>query len=222
MTYKKVSFLILILFFATAPSSKAQEFEGVIYYEIPAMVQQGVEELPYMVKDSKVRMGFGGPAGKAAMLFMPEQSKAVIIIDKMKGYMVMNLDEFANQSQDQPEMKVTNTGKTKTIAGKSCEVWVMKSDNGHFETCISKELGTFMMPKSSTFRENSPAWAKELSEGGFMPLEVYQIDENGEKMLKLRALRIEEKTLPASLFEIPEGYRDMSNIMQGMMNQFQN
>ncbi|HEX6982070.1 MAG TPA: hypothetical protein VF181_04865 [Balneolaceae bacterium] len=63
MPYKKVSLLLFIVFFAITSLSKGQEFEGVIYYEIPEMVQQGVEELPYMVKGSKVRMGFGGPGG---------------------------------------------------------------------------------------------------------------------------------------------------------------
>ncbi|HEX6982069.1 MAG TPA: DUF4412 domain-containing protein [Balneolaceae bacterium] len=154
---------------------------------------------------------------------MPEESKAVIIIDKMKGYMVMDFKEnAADQSQKKVEMDVTNTGKAKTIAGRSCEVWLMKSADGSYEVCINKELGAFMMPKSSSFRENSPAWAKEISKDGFMPLEVYEITENGEKKLKLRAIRIEEKTLPASLFEIPEGYRNMSHIMQGMMDEYQN
>jgi hypothetical protein len=54
-----------------------------------------------------------------------------------------------------------------------------------------------------------------------MPLEVVEIT-GGSSIVKLRASRIEEKSLSDDLFKVPEGYNDMSNMMKQMLNQRNN
>lgn len=204
-----------LLIFGFIPSLlTAQNFEGIIYYEIPQMTQQGMDEMPYMIKDSKARMEFGQGQQKGAMILLPEQSKMVIIIEAMKGYMSMNTDEDQHEMDDYSEGDAHKTGETKTIANRQCEVWRIESPESTVEACMAKGLGTFMMPKSPMGNDNAPAWAKELMEGS-MPLEVVEI-ENGNRSLRMRATKIEEKTLSPDLFEIPEGYNDMSGMMQQM------
>lgn len=45
-----VCFLSLLVILGFCNSSAAQDFEGIIHYEIPEMAKQGIEELPYMAK----------------------------------------------------------------------------------------------------------------------------------------------------------------------------
>lgn len=215
-TYLSVIFTFCILLFCATQTSIAQSFEGTIYYEIPEMTQQGMGQMPYMVKGNKVRMEFNRGQQKGVMLFMPEQSKMVILIDQMNGYMTMdteNSDEI-NKGKDG---NATQTGKTKKIAGRNCEVWKIESNGKTMEICMAEDMGSFMMPKSPMNKGNQPDWAKKLMADGAMPLEVVEITNEG-KSTRMKAVKIEEKSLSADLFEIPDGYKDMS----GMMNPKQN
>lgn len=209
-------FSFCILLFCIPQTSLAQDFEGTIHYEIPEMTQQGMEQMPYMVKGNKARIEFNRGQQKQAILFMPEQSKMVILIPQMNSYISMDTENSDNMDAEK-DGNVTQTGKTKTIAGESCEIWKVESDGDIMETCMAKGMGTFMMPKSPMGRDDHPEWAKKLMAGGAMPLEVVEITEEG-KNTKMKAVKIEEKSLSDDLFVIPDGYKDMS----GMMNPNQN
>lgn len=214
---RNILFICCSFFFLIQADILAQDFEGTIYYEVSELKKEGMGEMPYMIKDSKIRMEFGEGDQKGAMLFLPEESRMVVIVDAMKGFMSMDLDEnpnMDNQSDEEiPDM--TKTGEMKTIAGKSCEVWESTSEEEIYEVCIARGLGNFMMPENPMGNSNTPAWAEELKNGGFMPLEVVEV-KNGQKTTQMKATRIEEGSLDASLFEIPQGYNDMSSMMQQM------
>lgn len=202
----------------------AQNFEGVIYYQVPEMAKQGMGEMPYMIKGGKARMEFGQGAQKGAMVLMPEESKIVLIMDAVKGYMSMdyNDDSNADGSSEFDDATVTKTGETKTIAGRSCEVWKIKSKEDNVEACMAKDLGTFMVPQNPMSRKNTPAWAQEIMDGKAMPLEVLEINGDGSKTMQMKATRIEEKSLSPDLFKIPDGYNDMSAMMKQMQSQGNN
>lgn len=210
-------FLTVLVFNCFPAQSGAQDFEGTIYFEVSDLAKQGVEELPYMIKGSKARMEFAQGQQKGAMLMLPDESKMVIIIDEMQGYMSMNLDEAMNKEEDFSDTKATKTGETKTIAGKECEVWEIKTEEEIVESCMAGGMGTFMLPESPMQQNNTPDWAKELIAQGAMPLEIIEI-KNGNSSIQMRATRIEEESLSDDLFEIPEGYNDMSGMLQQMQN----
>jgi hypothetical protein len=220
MTIKnlKAFLFCLSLIFCVQYQLQAQDFEGVIYYEIPEMKNQGMGEMPYMIKDSRARIEFGEGKEKGAMLFLSDESKVVFLMDAMKGYMTIDLDETAEMNESVETSEITKTGETKTIAGKNCEVWRITSEEDEVEACMAQGLGKFMMPRSPMAQKNTPEWVKEVMEEGTMPLEVVEIGDN-ENNLQMRATRIEEKSLESSLFEIPKGYKDMSSMMKQMMNQ---
>lgn len=216
--FKKALLFCLSLVFCVQYQLQAQDFEGVVYFEIPEMKSQGMGEMPYMIKGNKARIEFGNGQEKGAMLFMPEESKIVFLMDAMKGYMTMDLNETAEMNESEEAPDITKTGETKTIAGKNCEVWRITTEEDEVEACMAQGLGKFMMPRSPMAQKNTPEWVKEVMEEGTMPLEVVEIGNNGNSM-QMRATRIEEKSLESSLFEIPEGYKDMSSMMKQMMNQ---
>lgn len=221
---KKLSSIVLALsiicFIGMPTTTTAQDFEGIIYFEMADLAKQGMGEMPYMVKGNKGRMEINHQGQKNAMLMLPGESKMVMIIEQMNGYIEMDLNntERANTEKDKTsEPDMTNTGQTKTIAGKTCEVWRMESEDGTFETCMAKGLGTFMMPQNQMQRRNAPAWAQKFAEEGSMPLEIVEIT-NGDRTVQMKATKIVEKSLSDDLFKVPEGYRDMSGMMKGMQN----
>ncbi len=204
--------------------STAQNFEGIIYYQIPEMSAQGMGEMPYMIKDDKVRMEFGAGMEKGAMLLLAKESKMTFILDSMKGFITMDMDKKYDDMKSvdlENKPDVTKTGNMKTIAGKSCEVWKIKTEDGLMETCMAKGMGNFMMPQSPMAQRNTPQWAKEIMAGGAMPLEVIELKGN-KQTVQMRATRIEEKSLGSELFTIPRGYNDMSGMMKQMMNRNRN
>jgi hypothetical protein len=216
-----LSIIMTVLISGLGSEVVAQDFEGVIYYEIPEMTRQGMGEMPYMVKDSKVRMEFGKGAQGGVMIFMPDQNKMTFILEAMKGYMTMDMDDPDSPDNSDENTNMVKKETTKTIAGRSCEVWEVTDTQNTYQLCVAKGMGNFMMPQNPMAQTNTPKWAKEAMSGGFMPLEVIEISGGGEE-LKMRATKIEEKSLSASLFEVPEGYNDMSSMMKQMMNQNKN
>ncbi len=210
--------LTLLLALGLSTVSLAQNFEGVIYYEIPEMTAQGMGEMPYMVKGDRVRMEFGKGAQGGALIYMPDSNKMAFILEAMKGYMTMDVEDHETEAENTAEQtQMENTGDTKTIAGRTCEVWQVSHDENTYRLCVAKGLGNFMMPENPMAQSSTPQWAKEAMAGGFMPLEVVEIT-GGSNSTKMRATRIEEKSLSDDLFQIPEGYNDMSSMMKQMMN----
>jgi len=219
---RTITFILFIgLWFADlALTATAQNFEGIIYYQIPEMTNQGMDKMPYMIKGSKARIEFGQDQQKGAMILLPEQSRFVFVIDAMKSYMSMNYDDVVDDNSFSEEhTSITKTGEMKTIAGKSCEVWEITSDKDNVEACMAKGLGTFMIPQNPMSKKNTPAWAQEIINAKIMPLEVLELNDDGSKTTQMKAIRIEEKTLSPDLFEIPEGYKDISALMKQMRNQ---
>lgn len=184
------------------------------------MINQGMGEMPYMIKGSKARIEFGQGNQKSAMLFLPDESKIVMIIEAMKSYMSIDYnDEINTDRSTDDKTTVTKTGETKTIAGRSCEVWHITSDEDNVEVCMAKNLGNFMIPQNPMSRRKTPAWAQEIIDDKAMPLEVLEINKDGSRKVQMKATRIEEKTLASHLFVIPEGYKDISAMMKQMQNQ---
>lgn len=210
-------FLAVLIVWCFPSLSVGQNFEGTIYFEVSDLAKQGMGELPYMIKGNKARMEFGKGQQKGAMLLLPEESKMVFLIDAMKGYVTMDADDTANNTEDMANTEAAKTGETKTVAGRDCQVWRMESENNTIEACMTQGMGTFMMPKSPMGQDNTPQWAKELIAQGAMPLEVIEL-KNGTPSVQMRATRIEEQSLSADLFKIPEEYNDMSGMMQQMQN----
>lgn len=217
--------LCLIFIFGGSNKSLAQNFEGVIHYQFDQMQQQNMGDIEYMVKGERVRMQFGEGARSGAMIFLPQKSKIMFIMDQMKSYMSMDMnqkDDNDSYSDKWEKSQVDKTGQSKTIAGHSCEVWKVSNNNGDkLSLCMADDLGTFMSPGNPMTKRNAPAWAKEIVSEGYMPLEVIE-ESDGDKRVQMRAIKIEEKSLSDDLFAVPEGYNDMSKMMKQMMKQRQN
>ena len=126
--------------------------------------------------------------------------------------------------EDEKFPRLTPTGKQETIAGYTCEHWLM-GDNQELDMCVAKGLGYFGMggnagrglgtwknlafsPKLLAEAAARPEWVKFL-EGGAFPLKLTTM-EDGKVKLSMEATRIERKSLDDSLFTIPRDYKELS------------
>lgn len=200
--------------------TQAQNFEGVVQYKIPGSSATQTNEIAYMIKGKQVRMEMGQGQNAVAIIYQPENDETIVLVNRMQAYMKMNKGntETDNKADNQPtEPEIEQTGKTKTIAGYSCEIWNVETETGDaFSMCMNRELGKFITPQNPMSNRQGPIWAQITDPGPAFPLEVKTIGD--DEQVLLLATQIEEKKLAPSLFEIPKNYRDMSDLMKQLQN----
>jgi len=227
---------------ASAPSkasSTGGEFEGTIAVKIQTENQRE-GEMTYFLKGRRTRIEtrFGdSPEGQAVVLYDLEGQKITSLIPSRKMYITMDLKQTAEDlKQAAREMKkpkadgeekwpkLTETGKQETIAGHTCEHWLM-GDDQNLDMCVAKGLGYFGMgggsggglgalkdlafsPKLLAEASAHPEWVKFL-EGGAFPLKI-TATENGKVTMNMEATKIEIKSLDDSLFTVPPDYKELN------------
>lgn len=217
----------------SAPASSSSSaiggpaFEG----EITAKMFAGAQpmDIRYATKGSRMRaemrLSPGSPqmdavlmdfsAGTQTMLFAQNKSYMTIDLGKMAG-------EMAGKDTSGEFPKVTPTDKTETIAGFTCQHWLI-GDKQDTDVCMAKGLGYFAggggggildQLKNLASREKikaqldaNPEFAKFV-EGGAFPLKVSHI-ENGQSKTILEVTSVERKSLDDSLFTVPADYKKM-------------
>ena len=139
-----------------------------------------------------------------AMIIDTKAQKMYMVMDQQRMYMEQAITPSGMAGAlEKRKPDITRTGKTETIAGYSCEHWLIKDDGVAFDACVAKGLGPFFGGESPMGRRATPAWYEELKDGLF-PLKVMRGDET-----VLEVTGIEKKSLDASLFAPPAGYQKM-------------
>lgn len=224
---------------SSSSSTGGAEFEGIIAMKMEGENQKG-GEMTYFLKgrNTRIETKMGNtPEGMAVMLWDPEGGKVTTLMPSRKMYMTMDLKatgegfkEAANDmkqsqgyTQDRAWPKLTPTGKKETVAGHTCEHWLM-GDKQDLDMCVAKGLGYFGMgsqlggggllkdlafsPKIVAEAAAHPEWVKFL-EGGAFPLKL-TMTEDGKVKMNMEATRIEKKSLDDSLFTIPSDFKELS------------
>ena len=154
------------------------------------------------------------------MLMEPGKSEVTMLMSSEKMYMVMDASAMARRGGMAPDSappKVTKVGTSETVAGRSCDNYLVGEKQDH-EVCVAKGLGFFggmgrgPMGRGRGAGGGMPELASsELMaefKDGFFPLKISRI-EGDKKALVLEVTKIEVKPLPSSMFEVPEGYTKM-------------
>lgn len=217
--------LMLLPMFLAAPLA-AQAFEGTVTMKVGAG-EQVTGEAKYFIKGDKLavamsmaqmqgielRMLINTPPGKMTTLIPATGPMASRLPAGTKG-MKRTVDMDAEVSQtDMSKFQVKKLGTTQTIAGNSCDDFEMTDGTTVTKFCLATTLGRFVMPGGGMGgrSQQMPAWAKAVGGKGGFPLKVQ--DAQGRVLMEV--LKIERGSVPASTFEIPEGYMDMGNMMGG-------
>jgi len=214
---------------APAVASGGGAFEGAI----TAKMFTGDQpiEIRYAIKGARTRIETQlsrGSAQMGVMLMDMSSSTQTMLIPQTKTYMTMNWGEMAEKmakgkdtSGDFP--KVTSTGKTETVAGLTCQHWLV-GDEQNMDVCMAKGLGYFggggqsggifdqlknlaLGEKIKAQIAANPEFAKFV-EGGAFPLKIAQI-ENGQSKTMMEVTGVERKSLDDSLFTVPADYKKM-------------
>jgi hypothetical protein len=187
----------------------AQPFEGAVTMRLSAKGPNGpqLQDVEYLVRNGKVRVSMGGPAGGMALLSVPQEQKVYVLIAAQRAYMEMPLaDAVSTVAANTPtDAKITRTGRLETVAGFSCEHVTVASGAQTVDVCLAKGLGGYVNPLSAMQRGSEPAWQRLLAADGGFPLKVTMPDGS----VPLQVVKIEKKRLANDLFSVPLNYTKM-------------
>jgi hypothetical protein len=119
------------------------------------------------------------------------------------------------------DVKVKKLGTSETVVGLSCDDYEATSDKGEVtRLCMTSALGRFMYPQTSGGiggrrgggGSAAPSWSTAFGDKPMFPLKVVTSD--GKMAMEVTA--IDKSPVSASVFEIPDGYVDLSAMMGGM------
>lgn len=183
---------------ATASSSGQNNFEGSITAKLFAGAQP--MELKYAIKGTRSRIETQLAQGSLAtgvMLLDWSSGSQFMLIPQTKTYMSVNLAGADNKAQELADslskelgqapsnsFKATATGKSETIAGHTCQHWLM-GDKQDTDVCLANGLGFFGGGQSGSIFEKlktlglgdkakaqlaaNPEFAKFVEGGAFPP-----------------------------------------------------
>lgn len=224
---------------SAASPSAGGDFEGTIAMKMETENQKAME-MTYFLKGKHARIETkmpNLPAGEAAMLWDLDSGKMTTLMLSKKMYMTLDLQKNAEAMREASKgmkkpggdaeekfPKLTSTGKTETIAGYTCEHYLI-GEKQEMDMCVAKGLGYFGMggqsggglgafkslafsPKMLAEAASHPEWVK-LLEGGAFPLKLTNV-EDGKVLMSFEATKIERKPLDDSLFVIPADYKELS------------
>lgn len=146
------------------------------------------------------------PPGMGAMTGMPDAKGMKLIVDLSKS-----------GSATTSKADIKKLGTTQKIAGMSCDDYQITDENGKsVKACITSSLGRFVLPDMSGGMGRrggggQPAWAKAFGDRPAFPLKVWSDDGS----TNMEVTSVDRAPVAASLFEIPDGYVDMSAMMRG-------
>jgi hypothetical protein len=162
-------------------------------------------------KGGNIRFDTKTPAGTpATAIFLPAQNALTMIDDANKLAFQMDLssgDAAPNTSAQTSD--VAKTGKTETIAGRSCEEWTVKDPSGkHTDVCIAEGLAYFDLDALRS--GGGSAWNQKLREKKMFALRSIEFDATGKEISRTEATRIEKKKMDDAMFQVPADYRRMT------------
>ncbi len=229
-----------------APADEGPKFEGEIDLKITSAEKKKASPLMSLqVKGKKFRFampegmeGGGGPqlGAKGYVVIDGREKKIMAVSDEKRQVVLLPLDKLGAQlgklsgdpaaeakpgvepkpNAKPPELK--KTGKTDTVAGRSCEEWELTNeDKSKMLLCVAAERASWLeLPTLGLPSEHS--WAHELVDGKHLPLRAIMLEPSGKEKMRVELVRLEEKSLDDALFAPPADYKvlDMGEMMKGM------
>lgn len=188
---------------AAAPAAAAQTFEGVVTAKVHAAdAGREATEVTYALRGGVMRMEMATRGDMRSIIIVdtPAQTNYVLM-PQQKTYMAMPFSAGGAEAARPPE--IVRTGRKETVAGHTCEHWLVKDPSGDLDVCVAAGLGAPFTMGGGMGRE--PTWTSALREQRGFPLKVARA--GGATILEVT--KIERKTLDPALFVPPADYKKM-------------
>jgi hypothetical protein len=152
-----------------------------------------------------------------------EPDKLYMLNDENKTYSVTDLKKVREEARDLPKETYTvqRLGADQ-VAGLACQKALVSSTKGNeYEVCVSKDLdvsGDWLAAMNRGQRD-AGSWIQALRDNGLEGYPVrWAMRRKGapQPTMVMELTRIEKKSLPASLFEVPAGYKQTDMAMGGL------
>lgn len=219
MMKRVLASVLLFLCCAVVSSVAATPFEGKVVYRMT--VQNETIDMAIYVKEKKSKIALTTHGQTMNMVMDSQEQKMYMLMDEQKMAMSISLDAatsaaaHAHTKSDYAANPPKKTGKTKTIAGYTCEQWELRDKDGSVvELWSSSDVGSF-----TGFTNQGPmtgmtsfdfSGIKEFAEmQGMFPMAVIVKDDKGAEVLRMEATSVEKKTLSDAMFTVPTGYHIM-------------
>ncbi|MFZ5494522.1 MAG: DUF4412 domain-containing protein [Verrucomicrobiota bacterium] len=218
----------------TASLGHAAAFEGKVALAMTTGKGK-TQELDYSIKGSALRIDLSAEGNAFASIMDLQKMEMLMLMPDQQMYMVMPIKEHvekAVQGAYEKEPNIEKTGRTETILGYKCDEYVSKDGNITTEIWVTEGLGAFMglgsgagNPMGGMFgggkKKAASGWEEKFKGKPGFPLRVISRDAKNRETFKMEATKIEPGSLPASLFQPPEGWQkfqmpNMGDMLKGM------
>ena len=153
---------------------------------------------------------------------LPNPDKVYLVNDENKTYSVWDVKSASNPAPASKDTyKVEKLGNDR-VAGYACQNARVTSSKGNdFDVCVTKEFG----PSSdwiAAMNRNDPethSWLKALREQGIEGFPIrwsVRPKGSGEPATVMELVRAQKKSLSASLFAVPAGYKETGFAVGGL------
>lgn len=202
MKKKVILFLlpVLMILLAFSPSP----FEGTIKYAVEtsggnlgAFASLMPKQLDYSFKNEDLKLK--SDASLIGEVLIKGSENNVYLIKK--GEKTVYKIDLAGQNKTQTKPKVTKTNEKTTIAGYTCQKYLIEQDGNNIESWATNEI-KIAKPKNASAAPNVGEFFIEGVDG--FPLKMV-IDAKGFKMT-MTATEVKPEKLNASEFELPSGF----------------
>ena len=199
--HRPLAALLVLAAAITPPAVHAQKsFEGVVTMRMTDPESRKSNEMQYSAKGGKVRIDMSSEGRTMGVIMDVATSKATMLMPQAQSYMEMDVPSSA---EAEARAKVTRTGRKDRVAGHDCEIiTVVDERKNESEICGATDMGRFVMAGRGA---ETPAWARGME--NFFPLRV---STKGGAVMEV--VKIEPRSLDASLFTVPAGWRSMGNM----------
>jgi hypothetical protein len=194
---------------SATPPSTAKPFEGHITLKLadndPSTVQ-------YAAKGDKIKLGVRRAPGGAQdvdVIVDRGEKKISLLLPDQKKYTTLDAGELEKKArQYASQVQLVKTGKTETIAGRTCEEWTLTDRERRITACVTQGPAYFdvaALEKATNFE--LPAWAERIIAEGYFPLRISVTDTQGKPITQSQVLSWTEGPVEEGDFKVPEDYQ---------------
>jgi len=169
----------------------------------------------FKIKGSKMRTELSALGTDYVSIMDMEGKKSISLDTKGHTYTETDLSAASAAAKTKPKSttKVVATNRKDVVAGYTCEIYEIQDLAGAggppVEICVASGISMVAFGLSGPFSYfskggNDDAWGAVMSHG--FPLRITMRDPKGAPIMTLEATRVEKKTEPDALFEVPAGY----------------